>query len=84
MRGRLELNRSAVGDPFLAERRIKAIGIHQGQLGVINQAKTRAAVQKMLSWQPERIILNHGRWFDLRLCNARSDGRSSPLRASLE
>jgi hypothetical protein len=65
MRGRLELNRSAVGDPFLAERRIKAIGIHQGQLGVINQAKTRAAVQKMLSWQPERIILNHGRWFDL-------------------
>ena len=50
---------------------------------LLQKRKTRAAVQKMLSWQPERIILSHGRWFDstpVRLCNARSDGRSSPLR----
>ena len=31
---------------------------------LLQKRKTRAAVQKMLSWQPERIILSHGRWFD--------------------
>jgi hypothetical protein len=31
---------------------------------ILQKRKTRAAVQKILSWQPERIILSHGRWFD--------------------
>lgn len=31
---------------------------------IFQKRKTRAAVQKILSWQPERIILSHGRWFD--------------------
>src|SRR6185295_3971419 len=31
---------------------------------ILQKRKTRAAVQQMLSWQPERIILSHGRWFD--------------------
>jgi hypothetical protein len=31
---------------------------------LLQKRKTRAAVQRMLSWQPERIILSHGRWFD--------------------
>lgn len=31
---------------------------------LLQKRKTRAAVQQMLSWQPERIILSHGRWFD--------------------
>jgi hypothetical protein len=31
---------------------------------LLQKRKTRAAAQRMLSWQPERIILSHGRWFD--------------------
>jgi hypothetical protein len=31
---------------------------------LLQKRKTRAAVQKILSWQPERIILSHGRWFE--------------------
>jgi len=31
---------------------------------LLQKRKTRAAVQQMLSWQPERIILSHGRRFD--------------------
>lgn len=31
---------------------------------LLQRRKTRAAVDKMLSWQPERIILSHGRCFD--------------------
>ena len=45
--------------------------------------KTRAAVQKMLSCQPERSFSATGAGSirtPVRLCNARSDGRSSPLR----
>lgn len=28
------------------------------------RSQLRAAVQKMLSWKPERIILAHGRWYE--------------------
>lgn len=31
---------------------------------ILQKRKTRAAVQKIMSWQPERIILSQGRWFD--------------------
>jgi hypothetical protein len=31
---------------------------------LLRKRKTRATVQKILSWQPERIILSHGRWID--------------------
>src|SRR6266542_3493016 len=31
---------------------------------LLQKRKTRAAAHKILSWQPERIILSHGRWFD--------------------
>jgi Domain of unknown function (DUF4336) len=31
---------------------------------LLQKKKTRAAVHKMLSWQPERIILSHGRCFE--------------------
>jgi hypothetical protein len=31
---------------------------------LLQRRKTRAAVEKMLSWQPERIILSHGRCFE--------------------
>jgi hypothetical protein len=31
---------------------------------VKHRAPLRAAVQKMLSWKPERIILAHGRWYE--------------------
>jgi hypothetical protein len=31
---------------------------------LLQKRKTRAAAQKILSWQPERIVLSHGRWFD--------------------
>src|SRR5262249_30885680 len=31
---------------------------------LLQRRKTRAAVDKMLSWQPERIILSHGRCFE--------------------
>lgn len=31
---------------------------------LLQRRKTKAAVQKILSWQPERIILSHGRWFE--------------------
>jgi hypothetical protein len=31
---------------------------------LFQRAKTRAAAEKMLSWQPERIILSHGRCFE--------------------
>jgi len=30
----------------------------------LQKSRTKAAVAKMLSWQPERIILCHGRWFE--------------------
>ncbi len=30
----------------------------------LQKRKTRAAVEKILSWQPERIIISHGRWFE--------------------
>ena len=28
------------------------------------RAQARAAVQRMLDWAPERVILSHGRWYD--------------------
>jgi hypothetical protein len=31
---------------------------------LLQRRKTRTAVEKMLSWQPERIILSHGRCFE--------------------
>jgi hypothetical protein len=31
---------------------------------LLQKRKTTAAARKMLSWQPDRIILSHGRWFD--------------------
>jgi hypothetical protein len=31
---------------------------------LFQRQRTRAAVQTMLSWEPERIILSHGRWID--------------------
>jgi hypothetical protein len=31
---------------------------------LLQKRKTRTAARKMLSWQPERIILSHGRWFE--------------------
>ncbi|MBI5261675.1 MAG: DUF4336 domain-containing protein [Bradyrhizobium sp.] len=31
---------------------------------LLQKRKTRAAVQKILAWQPERIILSHGRWIE--------------------
>jgi hypothetical protein len=31
---------------------------------VLQKRKTKAAIEKMLSWQPERIILSHGRCFE--------------------
>jgi hypothetical protein len=29
-----------------------------------NKAELRAAVETMIGWQPERIVLAHGRWYD--------------------
>ena len=29
-----------------------------------NKAEVRAAVETMIGWQPERIVLAHGRWYD--------------------
>ena len=29
-----------------------------------NKAEMRAAVETMIGWQPERIVLAHGRWYD--------------------
>jgi len=31
---------------------------------LLQKRKTRAAAQKVLSWQPERIVLSHGRWVE--------------------
>lgn len=28
------------------------------------KASLRAAVEKLISWNPERIVLAHGRWYD--------------------
>jgi hypothetical protein len=32
---------------------------------LLQKRKTRAAVEKMLSWRPERIIISHGRCFEM-------------------
>jgi hypothetical protein len=39
-----------------------------------NRAKMKAAVERMIDWDPERIILAHGRWYD-------SNGRAELQRA---
>ena len=31
---------------------------------LLQKQKSRAAVEKILSWQPERIVLSHGRCFE--------------------
>jgi hypothetical protein len=30
----------------------------------LKQAQARAAAQRMVAWQPERVIFSHGRWFE--------------------
>lgn len=30
----------------------------------LKQAQARPAAQKMIAWQPERVIFSHGRWFE--------------------
>ncbi|HMF69117.1 MAG TPA: DUF4336 domain-containing protein, partial [Phyllobacterium sp.] len=33
-----------------------------------NKPELRAAVDRMIDWNPERIILAHGRWYDSNGC----------------
>lgn len=35
------------------------------QLSPLRQRKAvRAAVERMIAWNPERVIMAHGRWYD--------------------
>ncbi len=65
----LELDK--IGQPWRFAARLTGMYYPHGQVFfgmrlplLLQKRKSRAAVEKLLSWQPERIILSHGRYFE--------------------
>ncbi len=65
----LELNK--INEPWRSAARLTGMYDPKGQIFfgmrlplVLQRKRARAAIDKVLSWEPERIILSHGRCFD--------------------
>lgn len=65
----LELDK--ISEPWRSSARMTGMYYPSGQLFfgmrlpfLLQRGKTRAAIKKILSWEPERIVLSHGRCFE--------------------
>jgi hypothetical protein len=65
----LELDKLA--QPWRFAARLTGMYYPQGQVFfgmrlplLLQRRRTKAAVERILSWRPERIVISHGRWFE--------------------